>query len=356
MKKNSAGINGEIGKLSMGGTVYLPVGTYDIHESVLIDTPCIKLEGEVWNYSADPNGVFESEYGTKLRMQRNDIPAVYVGRDQVLGGIIIKDIGIQGNIKGMDTRGLFDSQNPSASAGVCLDSRRVDQAEFSKLSFCGVASAICAINKARIDGCLFEKLNTDGCCVGIYFAPEASYYTTFRACIVADTPAYGFFAQGENAIIFNTRICNSHFVRNGGAFLDNHPWPKAVVCLYHVSESIVNDNIFDYPGVFWYYPEDATDNRQKTVLKHPIPAIWVEGDKNRIIGNIFTHSSEKTMVVKGSGNIIMNNIIDSDIYIEGEHNIVANNIFSNSEAKIILGKGSENTELINVPEERIVRI
>ena len=85
----------------------MPTGQYDISTPVVIDVSCIKLEGEVWNYSCDPNGVFESDYGAKLRLMRNDIPAIFVGKENVLGGVVINDIGIQGNISGMDTRGLF---------------------------------------------------------------------------------------------------------------------------------------------------------------------------------------------------------------------------------------------------------
>ncbi len=52
-------IQSKLNELPCGGKVYLPVGQYDISEPVVIDTPCIKLEGEVWNYSSDPNGVFD---------------------------------------------------------------------------------------------------------------------------------------------------------------------------------------------------------------------------------------------------------------------------------------------------------
>ena len=347
-------IQEKINALKQGGKVYLPTGQYDIYKPLVIDTPCIKLEGEVWNYSSDPNGVFESEYGTKLRLQRNDIPAIFVSKEQVLGGNVIKDIGIQGNIVGMDTRGMFDFEHPSASAGICFDGKRVDQAEVSKVSCCGLGSAVCVTGTAEIDGCTFEKINTDGCCIGFYFAPGASYYPMFRNCIAADNPWYGFFVKGEDSPLYHLDINDFKFVRNGGAFPEDFPYPKAAVCFYKVNNCSVRNNTFDRPGTFWYYEDDADQNSQQQSFMQPTPAIWIEGNKNRIIGNTISGSAAEAMVIKGDNNIIMNNIVDSDIVIDGNNNVVANNIFTNKDAKVIVKKDAMDTEFINISEERIV--
>ena len=50
------------------GRIHLSAQQYNISEPILIDRPCVRLEGEVWAYSSDPNGVFESHYGTQLRL------------------------------------------------------------------------------------------------------------------------------------------------------------------------------------------------------------------------------------------------------------------------------------------------
>lgn len=348
-------INREIKGLTKGGKVCLPVGQYDIDEPVIVDTSCIKIEGEVWNYSSDPNGVFESKYGTKLRMRRNDIPAIYISRDNVLGGNVIKDIGIQGNISGMDTRGLFDFSNPSASAGICFNGKRVDQAEVSKISCCGLASAICVTGTAEIDGCTFEKINTDGCCIGFYFAPGASFYPMFRNCIVADTPSYGFFVNGEGVELHNLDINDMKFVRNGGAFPRDNPYPKAAVCFYKVSNCSVRNNTFDLSGTFWYYEDDATENSQRQPSVQPTPALWIEGNCNRIIGNTFSNCASDAIVIKGDSNIIMNNIVDKNIIIKGNNNVVANNVFTNQDVKIIVSENSSGTEFVNVADYRIIQ-
>lgn len=347
-------INEELLKLTNGGKVYLPTGQYDIEEPIVVDMPCVKIEGDVWCCNTDPNGVFECDYGTKLRLKRNDIPAIYVSKENVLCGNVIKDIGIQGNIVGMDTRGMFDFSNPSASAGICFDGKRVDQAEVSKVSCCGLGSAICVTGTAEIDGCTFEKINTDGCCIGIYFAPGASFYPMFRNCIAADNPWYGFFANGEGIEMHNLDINDFKFVRNGGAFPKEFPYPKAAVCFYKVSNCSVRNNTFDLAGVFWYYDDDATENNQRQPSVQPTPGLWIEGDGNRIVGNTFSNSSSDSIVINGNDNIIMNNILDSNIIINGNNNVIANNIFTTKDAMIIVLANSKNNEFIGIPEERIV--
>ncbi len=349
-------ITRQLSKLQRGGRIYLPVGEYQVEETIVLDMPCVKLEGEVWNYSSDPNGVFESNYGTKLRMRRGDIPAIMMTKNCTLGGNVIKDIGIQGNITGMDTRELFDYQNPMASAGIYFDNQRIDQAEFSKISFCGLASAVCAAGNAEIDACVFEKLNTDGCCIGFYFAPKASFYPIFRNCVVADTPSYGFFINGEGRKIHNVDINDMRFVRNGGAFPEKHPYPSAAVCLWQASNCSIRNCTFDFPGVYWHYDAHAKRNEERQILKQETPALWITGNKNRITGNLFSHSSSDSIVIHGDDNIIMNNILDRDIVISGKRNVVAGNVFTKEEAKIILLEDSEDTQFINVEEDRIQKV
>ncbi len=353
MANDTSLINLELHRLVNGGRVYLPVGQYNVNEPVLIDTPCTKLEGEVWNYPSDPNGVFESKYGTKLRLSGNGIPAIYISRDNVLGGNIVKEIGIQGNIAGMDTRSMFDYANPAVAAGICFDSKRVDQSEFSKISCCGLASAISVTGTAEIDACTFEKINADGCCIGVYFAPRASYYAMFKSCVVADTPSYGFFASGENANMHSLEISDMKFVRNGGAFPEDNPYPRAALCFYKVSKCCVKNNLFDAAGTFWYYDDDATSNSQRKPFVQPTPSLYIEGDKNRIVGNTVLNGAADAIVIKGDGNIVINNIVDRNIIIQGNNNIVANNIFTAADARIIICKGSLGNELVNVSENRI---
>ena len=59
-----------------GGKVYLEAGCHSIQSPLIMDTPSQKLCGEVWAYNLDPNGVFETEFGTKLRLVGKDHPAI----------------------------------------------------------------------------------------------------------------------------------------------------------------------------------------------------------------------------------------------------------------------------------------
>ena len=173
---SSKKINEEIAKLrSTGGRVYLPCREYKLSETLKIESPCIKLCGEAWNYSSDPNGVFPSPYGTKLRVL-TDLPAISVAENGLAAGVVVTDIGICGNAEGMDTVPLL-LPDKTKNSGLAFVGESVDQGEFSKLSFCGLGVAVCVTGKAELDACSFEKLNTDGCCIGVYFKPKASYYT-----------------------------------------------------------------------------------------------------------------------------------------------------------------------------------
>ena len=170
------------------GRIRLPAESFSLSETIEIDQPCVCLEGDVWAYSSDPNGVFESRYGTQLRLRGTSFPALSVGVTRTAEGCVIRELGIQGDITGMDTRPLFDLNRPLASSGLTLSRTRVDQAEFSKLSFCGLHCGVCACDEAEVDACLFERLNVDGCAVGAYFAPRAAYYVRFHKWVAADNP------------------------------------------------------------------------------------------------------------------------------------------------------------------------
>lgn len=339
---------------TMGGSVRLGVGSYELRETVILDTPSSCLEGEVWAYNLDPNGVFETPYGTKLRLMGRSFPALSVGVGSVPAGVTVRNIGIQGDIAGMDTRPLLDINNISASAGLYFGGQRVDQGEFTKISCCGLSVAVCAAAEAELDACRFEKINMDGCCIGVYFAPEASYYTRFSGCVVADTPSYGFFSDGTGRLIHNLDIRDNLFIRNcgGGPSLSGAP---AAVYLKSISDCAFRDNLVDMAGEFWYYSDNAVSNDERQITKGVAVGLMVEGHRNRISGNTFSHSSGESIVIKGNGNILMNNISDSDVIIDGEGNIVNGLVFTTADARLVLkGAASTTTRILGVEKERVI--
>lgn len=361
MEKNSAGINLTLCALkSTGGKVDLAVGRYAINEAIHLNSPSTKLCGEVWAYNLDPNGVFETPYGTKLRLERKDIPAIYVGRDTLPAGAVVCDLGIQGDIGGMDTRLLLDLKRPYASAGLYFGGKRVDQGEFSKISCCGLAIAVSAAENAELDACIFDRINTDGCCIGVYFAPRASYYPHFRHCVMADNPSYGFFADGTQAKargfdIYGMDVTDCNFVRCCGSspIADETP---AAVYFKNISGCIFRDNLIERPGTFWYYPDTATSNEDRQSSVTPAIGLHVIGNKNVISGNVFKGSSRESIRIEGDENVLMSNVADGDVIVSGRGNIINCLVFTKENAKLILvGEACDSTEILGVIPDRIIK-
>ncbi len=357
--KNSASINATLRELaSTGGRLELQVGRYSITETVLLDTPSTKLTGEVWAYSLDPNGVFETPYGTKLRLERRDIPAITVGRNSLPAGAMICDLGIQGDIAGMDTRPLLDLKAPYASAGVYFGKNRVDQGEFSKISCCGLAIAVSAAEDAELDACIFDRINTDGCCIGVYLAPRAAYYPHFRHCVMADNPSYGFFADGTMAKergfdVYGMDVTDCNFVRCCGSSPVGDEEPAAVY-FKNISNCSFRDNLIENAGVFWYYPDGATKNEHRQPERNRAIGLHIVGNKNRITNNVFKGSTRESILIEGDENILIGNIADGDVIIKGNGNVINCLVFTSENAKLMLiGDAASTTQIFGVDEKRI---
>ncbi len=336
-----------------GGRVRLAAERYDLTGTVVIDRPCLCLEGEVWAYSADPNGVFESRSGTQLRLRGRDFPALSVGVTRTAEGCLIRELGIQGDIVGMDTRPLFDLSRPLASSGLTLSHTRVDQAEFSRLSFCGLHCGVCACGEAEVDACLFDRLNVDGCAVGAFFAPRAAYYVRFHRWVAADNPYYALYVNAKGRQNRRMEIAGIRFIRSGGAFEEQDGLVHAAVCLEGVDACVFRDNLIDDAGVFWLFEKDAADNSAHGTRIFPTAGLSLCGNGNTVAGNVFSSSHAESMVIRGDGNAVLNNIADGDAVIEGNGNTVSSLVFTSPDARLILR--GEGNRVWGVPEERICR-
>lgn len=335
------------------GKVRLPAGRVDVDETLEIDQPCIGLEGEIWAYSSDPNGVFESRYGTQLRLRGTSFPAVSVGVSRTAEGCVIRDLGIQGDIDGMDTRPLFDLSRPLASSGITLSHTRVDQAEFSKISLCGLHCGICACDEAEVDACLFERLNVDGCAVGAYFAPRAAYYVRFHSWVAADNPYYGLYVNGEGRQNRRMEISRIQFIRSGGAFREGDGLIHAAVCLEQVDTCIFRDNLIDDAGVFWYFKPDAAANSEHQTIVFPAVGLYCRGNENTVSGNVISCSHAASMVIRGDRNVLTGNICDGDVLIEGNGNTVSGLTFTGPDARLVVR--GEGNQIRGVPPEQVIR-
>lgn len=319
----------------ISGKVYLEVGCYDISETINVDIPCVNFEGEAWSYSSDPNGVFESKYGTKLRLSA-DIPALSVGINHTVEGVLFHNFGVQGNIEGMDTRMLMSNGFPVGGTGILFSKTRMDQAEFSKISFCGLGCGLKFIQDSEIDACNFERINVDGCAVGIWFAPHAAYYNHFRKFVFADNPYYAFYADGTGKNINNLEVLDNLFVRSGGAFLDDGELCPAAVYFNNIDNSLFRDNLIDDPGTFWYYDKNADKNEQRVPSHRDTTALVIRGNNNRIMNNVISNATTTAIHIIGDGNVLLNNIVDNDVIIEGKNNQVHGLIFKNPNARLVI--------------------
>ncbi len=333
------------------GRIRLAAQQYDVRETICIDRPCVCLEGEVWAYSSDPNGVFESRFGTQLRLRGRSHPALSVGVTRTAEGCVIRDLGIQGDIEGMDTRPLLNMKQPLASSGLTLSRTRVDQAEFSKLSMCGLHCGVCAAEEAEVDACLFERLNVDGCAIGAYFAPRAAYYVRFHEWVAADNPYYGVYVNSDGRQNKRMEITKIQFIRTGGAFEEGDGMIHAAVCLDHVDTCVFRDNLIDDAGVFWYFPPNATENGAHETRTSETVSLYVHGNENTIADNVISNSHAASMQVRGNGNLLLNNIADRDVILEGNGNTVSGLFFTAPEARLVVR--GENNRILGVPEERI---
>lgn len=330
----TAGIQEKINALQeRGGKISLACGRYDITKTIEVNTPCIRIDGDSWSYSSDPNGVFESKYGTKLRLM-NDIPALSVGINHTVEGLLFQNFGVQGNIKGMDTRPLFNGSLPMGGTGIVFSHTRMDQAEFSKLTFCGLGCGLKFDGDSEIDACNFERINVDGCAIGVWFSPRAAYYNHFRKFVFADNPYYGFYADGTGHNMHNLEVLDNLFVRTGGAF-SNETKVAAAIYFNNINNSLIRDNLIDDPGTFWFFQADADKNDMRQPSHRDTKAIVVRGNNNRLINNVISNCTTTAIHIIGDGNILLNNIVDNDVIIEGKNNQVHGLVFTNPNAKLI---------------------
>ena len=74
-----------------------------------------------------------------------------------------------------------------------------------------------------------------------------------------------------------------------------------------------------------------------------------EDSRNR--DNVISSSHGASIVVKGEGNVLMNNIVDGDVIVEGGGNTVSGLVFTTPGARLILR--GEGNRVWGVPPERI---
>lgn len=329
-------------KAKAGKKVYLPSNEYLLKSPIKIDK-AINLQGEFRYYPNDPNGVFENVGGAKLKTEGN-FNAVEISTD-LIGGILISEIGVQGNIYGMDTRNSFDEKD--ISSGISIIKGRIDQGNFNRISVTGKPSAISILKGGEIDATLFQNVNTDGCAVGVYFCPEHTYYARFDSCVIADTPDCGFYAK-SNGSSHDLSITNCYFVRNAG----QAKFSNNAVYISGINSVNFTNNVIDDTGTFWYYHPTAKSNGDKTEIKENATSLYINGNKCIISNNQIVGGTGNAVILEGDDNLISSGIYDKNIIISGNNNTV-NGVKLLNGAKLIL-KDAINTQIYGVDEKDVI--
>lgn len=312
------------------------------------------IEGEKWNYPNDPNGVYSSDTGVRI-----DVPSNKCGIDMTgSSGTIIRNIGFQGSVLDGETKGLFDLSHPAYNSGLCISAGRNDQILIDRVSSCGLACGFAILaNNGDIDASIFERLNADGCDIGMYFSPRRTYYAKIRDSIFSDCPAYGLCVKKGSGSITSLMISGMVLVRNGGAFSEVQLTAfgsdyAASVLVYDVYGSSFIDNQIVDSGLCWhsgqyeevngYIVEKANEynillpNDEVYATKEYVydcNALVLYGNANLISRNTITGVyGGYGIVLTGDRNIVQGNYISAakSIAIDGDNNLIADNYTTGS--------------------------
>ena len=320
---NTGGINTAINEnTDRGGKVVIPIGEYTISSPIIIKKDCINLEGEIWNYPAHPNGVYESNNGSKLKLASSNIPAIKLS--QIWNGWRIAQIGVAGTVSNGGTKGLFDKSNPGINCGLLINTY-TDQFEVNRVSFEGLAAGIVGIN-CTWDAGIISRVNADGCNIGIYLETDSTYYDKIKDCILSDCPAFGMYIK-SNSSFEGLEICGNVMVRNGGGLTsqqieDFGGEDEIASCVIKgLRNSIFKHNFIHQPGVWMNSTSGTPTAEYQDMYGVLFDASMSSFENNNIQG-------DKGNIIRGNRVNVANNVMLSKLMIYGENHLVSGNILS----------------------------
>ena len=77
----------------------------------------------------------------------------------------------------------------------------------------------------------------------------------------------------------------------------------------------------------------------------------MRGNENTISDNVISNSHAASVIVRGNGNVLLNNIADRDVIVEGNGNTISGLVFTTAEARLVIR--GEHNQIRGVPEDRI---
>ena len=329
----TAGIGPALSARTGGGKVVIPKGIYGITEQIIIPGRNLNIEGAVWNYPQDPNGVHPSNTGTKLALLTNEIESVFKTQSD-MSGMRMSQLGFQGlttvwDYEDADGNGAdyYFDPNDIKNVGLYIGSGRFDQVSLHRLSFCGLAVGILA--KYTIDANVWSEINTDGCDYGILVDYSTCHHPKLLNNIVSDCVASGILyktSAGQNS--YGAVIDGNVLVRNASYLTPaqiSAGYPQAsLVLIGHRFASVINNTIV-LSGVY----KRQAGGENYTAYEGGI-GLYFTGDHSVIRGNKIVWSTSKAATISGNYNTISGNVIEDEhdgVSVSGNYNSITGNVF-----------------------------
>lgn len=300
--------------------VKIPNGVNILNSPIIYNVDNVRMFGEIWGYSNDPDGIYPATKGAILKLPMEEssyinspFPAIKIENMNHRSGII-ENIGINGKAI-PDTRGLFDLAHLSYYTAIYM-SVYLDQFRIHHINAQGCGCAVAAV---KIDACNIDRINADGCDVGVYI--DYGYYNTIENNLLSDCLSYAILIESKTNTTRTTRILNNTIVRcgyNSGNQSQYNNLPIAALYL-KMNRGIVACNEITQSGMWWY---PATEPVGVPRTNNDCNGLYIEGDKNIISSNHIAESARKDVVIKGNNNIIGGDNRIGKIEIHGNNNVV----------------------------------
>lgn len=347
------------------GKVYAADNRYNISSPIDINQSNMSIEGSLWNYPNDPNGVAESPYGTKLVLMNSSAYVLGLIGSGILGGLTLEKFGLRSNtvrnttFSGSIYNPIFYPSAKYQDAAIVFGGCRVDQMEINKLGFNNFGVGIYFASDAQIDTCTIRKSNLDGQGIGI-FVESTCFFLTIKDNVISDCSGAGVVITGSS--ITNLRITGNTFVRNAG-LTQASAWGELCSVQCSAVCAIISDNIFENTGQniagdrspvttnassIFLPPGDLKSIISNNVLKNGFGiGIKCAGNICSFQGNyILDHANDSGYLISGGGNNISGGEVfncKKGIEITGSDNFIGGvSVISNNQGGIVITSGNRN--------------
>ncbi len=363
------------------GGVVLGSNKYIISTPININSDGIKLHGDVYANSIDPDGLAPATFGTNLSLSTTNSKMVGVYFDGTrMGGTGAKNLAISGGL--VDNRFIFTAAPQVTYVNRATDTTSnvgmyirggCDQGTWEECSInnmgIGIYMRPWSDQSNFIDTCIFRHINTDGCGYGIVCTQAV--FTRITDCVCSDQYYAG-------VVMLNGRgssLTNCTIVRCGGANSDpicaqvslgstlgasGGQLLAAVVWNHNDANndltigygSSINGCRIEDAGICWLSPSRTSPpyyQSRTTILN--VHGLVLYGQDTSVTGNSFVNNSGSGVYASGlqcqfNANTFAYNALDGlDIYGNG-HSITGNTIHGNGRYGIYITSANSYETMI----------